>query len=293
MCSDADESGCRDDGLEDLVLHPHGLLHWPGRLRPPHEPFRFGPGTRRAGLSFVFCGRAPIEPSPGRPIFVSAGREADTKSYDGAKPKLLLADLDAEESRSLGSIGDVTMSLCVGGELAPEHGGFVLVLGGDGPHFPGDLLRLEPGASLPLGGARALLIAGPMAPDPAPTSWRELPPPPFATAEDGPAGELPLLRDGLGVTADGEWVRVQIGSSDTRVPRYWLARFLFRVALHRYRLGYVETYGGFSYDDRELGIHRLGIRGGESIALDRPAIEALVEQLYRAVAPDGYTERID
>ncbi len=37
----------------DLVLHPHGLLHWPGRLRPPYAPFRFPHGMRRCGLSRV------------------------------------------------------------------------------------------------------------------------------------------------------------------------------------------------------------------------------------------------
>jgi len=279
-------------GLEDLVLHPDGLLHWPGRLRPPHEPFRFGPGMRRAGLSFVFCGREPIAPASGRPLFVSEGRDADTKSY-GAEPPFLLADLDQEASRTLGRIGAVTLSLHSDGEVAPEHGGFVLVLEGDAPHFPGDLLRVDAGASLALDGARALLVAGPMAPDPVPASWVEVPAPPFPTAEDGPEGELPLTRDGLGITADGEWVRIQIGQSDSRVPRYWLARFLFRVALHDYRLGYVETYGGFYYDDRDPGVFRLGLRGGESITLDRSAVEAVVEQVYRAVAPPGYVERLE
>ncbi len=279
-------------GLEDLVLHPHGLLHWPGRLRPPHEPFRFGPGTRRAGLSFVFCGRTPITPAADRPLFVSKGRDADTKAYGDAEPPFLLVDLDREAPQALGRIGDVTLSLQVGGELAPTQGGFVLVLEGDAPHFAGDLLRLEPGASLALGDARALLVAGPMAPDPTPSSWRELPGPPFPTAEEVPRGELPLTRDGLAVTADGDWVRLQIGASDTRVPRYWLARFLFRVALHDYRLGYVETYGGFYYDDRD-GTFRLGLRGGEAIELDRAAVEAMVQQLYRAVAPAGYVERIE
>lgn len=280
-------------GLEDLVLHPDGALHWPGRLRPPHEPFRFGPGTRRAGLSFVFCGRAPIAPSPDRPLFVSEGREADTKAYGDATTPFLLADLDREAPRTLGQIGEVSLSLRVGGALAPEHGGFVLILEGEPPHFPGDLLRLEPGARLELGSGRALMMAGPMAPEPAPPSWRSLPPPPFPPFEEGTPGELPLARDGLGASAEGDWVRLRIGESDARVPRYWLARFLFRVALHGYALGYVETYGGFYYDDREPETFRLGIRGGEALTLDRPSVEALVEQLYRAVAPPGYVERIE
>lgn len=288
-----DDVGRIRHGLEDLVLHPHGLLHWPGRLRPPHEPFRFGPGMRRAGLSFVFCGRAPIAPDASRPLFVSEGRATDTKAYEGADPAFLLVDLDQEAPQALGRIGDVTLGLQVGGELAPAQGGFALILKGDGAYFPGDLLRLDPGAALSLGSARALVVAGPMAPDPSPASWREVPPPPFPTAEEGPAGELPLTRDGLAVTADGDWVRLQVGASDTRVPRYWLARFLFRVALHRFRLGYVETYGGFYYDDRTPGSFRIGLRGGESVDLDREAIEALVEQLYRAVVPPDYVERLE
>ncbi len=279
-------------GLEDLVLHPHGLLHWPGRLRPPHEPYRFGPGTRRCGLSFVFCGREPIEPTD-RPLFVSEGRDADVKGYGDADPPFLLAALESEGDRVLGRIGDVTMEQRRGGELAPEQGGFALILSGDGPHHEGDLLRLAPGATLTLGDARALLIAGPMAPDPPPASWTELPPAPFAPFEDAPPGELPLARDGIGVTGEGEQVRLRVGDGDALVPRYWLARFLFRVALHGYRLGYVETYGGFYYDDREPDAFRFGLRGGESICLDRPATEALVEQLYRAVAPAGYVERLD
>lgn len=287
-----DDVGRIKHGLEDLVLHPYGLLHWPGRLRPPHEPHRFGPGMRRCGLSFVFCGRESIAPGE-RPLFVSEGREADTKSYGDAETPFLLADLDREGERVLGHIGSVTMTLRAGGELAPEYGGFALILAADGEHHAGDLLRIAPGARLSLGNARALLFAGPMTPDPAPASWSEAPASPFAPFEEGPPGELPLARDGIGVSAEGDQVRVRIGESDALVPRYWLARFLFRIALHDYRLGYIETYGGFSYDDREPGVFRFGLRGGDSIALDRAATEALVEQLYRAVAPEGYVERLD
>ena len=45
--------------VHDMVLHPHGLLHWPGRLRPPHEPPRFTPGTRRTLISVVCCASRP------------------------------------------------------------------------------------------------------------------------------------------------------------------------------------------------------------------------------------------
>ena len=91
---------------------------------------------------------------------------------------------------------------------------------------------------------------------------------------------------------DGTTVRIRIGEEQTEVPRYWLARFLFRVALHGYAIGYLETYGGFWYDDRD-GIHRLGVRGKGSVALGERELEPTFEQLYRAVAPSGYIERID
>jgi hypothetical protein len=66
---------------------------------------------------------------------------------------------------------------------------------------------------------------------------------------------------------------------------------LFRVALHRPLLGYVETYGGFFFDDR-APLHRFGVRGGGAIELPPPESLAFVEALYRAVAPDGYSERL-
>jgi len=47
----------------DLVLHPDGLLHWPGRLRPPYDPFELPPGMRRCGLSIVYCASKPTPPT--------------------------------------------------------------------------------------------------------------------------------------------------------------------------------------------------------------------------------------
>ncbi len=75
------------------------------------------------------------------------------------------------------------------------------------------------------------------------------------------------------------------------MPRHWLARMLFRIALHPPVLGYVETYGGFFYDDRTAGRARIGLRTGGEVQLSHPDAMALVEAMYRAVPADGYTER--
>ena len=64
---------------------------------------------------------------------------------------------------------------------------------------------------------------------------------------------------------------------------------LFRVALHGFAIGYVETYGGFYYDDRE-GRFRLGVRDQGHVDLPREALLSALSGLYRAVAPVGYTE---
>ena len=78
-----------------------------------------------------------------------------------------------------------------------------------------------------------------------------------------------------------------------QTPRYWLARTLFRVALHDVRLGYVETYGRVFFDDRsgdlEVGVH--GEDSRKSVTVPRAEAMAFVERMYRAVAPVGYRER--
>jgi hypothetical protein len=282
-------------GPHQLVLHPYGFLHWPGRLRPPYAPFPFGPGMRRCGYSAVLCGGTPVEPAPERPLFVSPGCEAGAKQYTGADVPVLIADLARDEPRAVAAVGDVTAALIVDPvRLPPERGGYLLVIDGDGAHFPGDLVCVPAGAELPAAGLRrALLITGPDAPEPPPASWDTAPPPPFAVYEDADPGALPIAAGTLTVAAASDTVAiVRIGDgAAAEVPRYWLARMLFRVALHDYRLGYVETYGGFYYDDT-TGAHRFGVRGGGSIELDRIEIAAAVERIYRAVAPPGYVERL-
>lgn len=282
--------------IGDVVVHPEGLLHWPGRLRPPYETFTFGPGMRRTGLSLVFCAAEPTAAHPERPLFVSEGREGATKSYGDAEVPFLLAGLHDEGPRVLGRMGDTTMRLVVRPEsLELPLGGYVLVLEASSEgYFPGDLVYAPQGSVVPVEGlARALVFtAEGVAPLPPPAVWDEVPRAPFPPFEDGPRGALPIEIGGMRLSAGvGDDVTVELGGQRAEVPRYWLARFVFRVALHGYALGYVETYGGFFYDDRD-GQRRLGLRGAGSVAIGERELAATFERLYRAVAADGHVERI-
>jgi multimeric flavodoxin WrbA len=277
----------------DAVLHPQGWLHWPGRLRAPYAPFDFPPGMRRSGLSVVYCantltrGRGSVRETP-------EGRADDVKVYTDPAPPMLLSDL--KSARRLASIGKTYLEVVVRpAEIALPRGGFVLVLEGDAPHFACDLLRLSPGARLDGGGiARALLFASDeLAPDPVPASWSAVPTPAFAPYEDAAPGRLPVDAGKLHV-AEGNDLRVTItiGEKSAEIPRYWLARMLYRLALHGYRLGYVETYEGFFVDDRGDGPMKIGVRNVGSVEVTRAEAPALIERLYRAVAPAGYVERL-
>jgi hypothetical protein len=282
-------------GVDQMVLHPYGFLHWPGRLRPPFAPMPFGPGMRRTGYSLVFCASRPTPPSPARPLFVSAGREAGPKAYTGVPVPFLLADLRAEQPRTIAVVGDVRLSLLVApGRVAPDRGGYLVVLAGGEPFFPGDLVYLPPGAGLDgTGIERALLLSSPTAaPEPPPVTWTEAPPAPFPVYEHEAPDDLPAGVAGMTLEAlsDTE-AEVSLGDARATVPRYWLARMLFRIALHDYAVGYLETYGGFFYDDTG-GLFRLGLRGGSAVTLERAEMVAAIERLYRAVAPAGYVERL-
>jgi hypothetical protein len=268
----------------DLVLHPHGLLHWPGMLRPPYAPPAF-PGPRRAGLSLVFCAAEPTPPAA-RPLFVSPGREADVKAHAGAPPFLL-----AELARSTGEVARVGEAHLALHErpAALDGPAYWVVLEADAgsPFFACDLVHVAAGERVEADGvARALCLRAPEV-EPPPPSWSELPPPPFAPFEDGSPAEPPAI-GALSFALGEDTVRVTLGQVCREVPRYWLARMLFRIALHGYRIGYLETYEGFFYDDRDG--HRLGLRGGGHVAVDD--IASVVERLYRAVAPRGYRERL-
>lgn len=284
--------------IGDLVLHPEGLLHWPGRLRPPYEPFDFPPGMRRAGLSLVYCATKPTPPTH-CPVPLPPEREGDAKPYVDPPPPMALVSMRGAPG-FVARIGTTTLSLVeVPKTIAPPHGGWVVVLEADAssPHAACDLVRVPEGASMDARGvARALVLASDgAAPDPAPALWTKTPTPPFPPFEDAERGELPFESDALRVEeVSAATVAMSVGDARTEVPRHWLARMLFRAALHGYRLGYVETYGGAFLDDRgEYAL--IGIRTKEkkvSMAVKKADIATIVERMYRAVAPPGYRERV-
>lgn len=274
----------------DLVLHPHGWLHWPGKLRAPFEPPAFPPGMRRAVLSLVFCASTPTPPQE-RPLFVAPGREADAKPYVSPAPPLLLAPL-ASSAGTLARVGDATLTLAEP-PFAPPRGGYVLVLEGSEPAFACDLVYVPPSSRYEGEGVRrALLFSSErIEPHPPPAVWERVPAPPFSPFEEQTRAALPLRFGPLEVhEANADEVEVRLNGARSRVPRYWLARMLFRLGLHGYALGYVETYGGFAYDDR--GGYRLGLRGAPMLELAKDELAGLVELLYRAVAPADYTEEL-
>jgi hypothetical protein len=273
----------------DLVLHPVGLSHWPGRLRPPYEPFAAPPGMRRCGLSLVYCANRPT-PSTAISVPLPTDRTGDAKVYAGA-PNLVLAPLD--RPGVVAAVAGTTLEIVrEPGRIAPPRGGWAFVLDGAGAYAAGDLVRIPDGGDLDATGiSRALVFASPeLPPDPPPPVWRAQPPPAFVPFEDAAPGALPIRVDALAIAATSDrTVEIQLGDARAEVPRYWLARMLFRVGLHGLRIGYVETYGGLYVDDTsDLAI---GLRGRGAITIPRVEALAVIERLYRAVAPPGYTER--
>jgi len=280
--------------VHQLLLHPFGLLHWPGKLRPPWLPMDFPPGTRRCGLTAVLCGCRLLPPGD-RPLFVSDGNAGACKAYAGEVP-FLLADVTAEPARRLAVVGDATWDLLVSpSRVAPATGGYLLVVDAvaGGPWFAGDLVWIPPGASADGAGvARGLLLSAATPAEPPPPSWDAAPAPPFPVYEEAPAGSLPAQVGELSFEVlPGELAAVRLGAAVAEVPRYWLARMLFRTALHGFRLGWLETYGGFTYQDDDDAIH-LGLRGAGAVSIPRQRAAAEIEGLYRAVAPAGYVERL-
>jgi len=190
-----DDVGRYNHRIGDLVLHPEGLMHWPGRLRPPYEPFDFPPGMRRSGLSLVYCASKPT-PATWQPLPRPRGREEDAKAYVTPPPPMVLASTRGEAG-VLAHIGRTTLSLVELPEtIDPTRGGWVVVLEAEASsvHAPCDLLRIPEGASLAGAGiVRALLLtSSDAAPDAAPESWSIVPTAPFAAFEDAEPGTLPL-----------------------------------------------------------------------------------------------------
>jgi hypothetical protein len=288
--------------IGDLVLHPEGLLHWPGRLRPPYDPFDFPPGMRRCGLSLVYCASIPTPAtSAHRPR--QQGREEDAKAYVTPAPPMMLASTRGEPG-VLAQIGRTRLTLVeVPKELALRHGGWVVVLEAEAnsSHMACDLLRIPAGATLDAAGiVRALVLSSETkGPDPTPAAWRELPKPVFAAFEDHAAGALPLDLAGGAVRVterSPSLVAIAVGDVTSDVPRFWLARMLHRLGMHGLRLGYAETYGGFFVDDRGADV-RVGVRASgkgvaaRAVTVPRAEAMATLERMYRAVAPAGYRER--
>lgn len=292
----------------DLVLHPIDYLHWPGRLRPPYAPLVIPEGARRCGLSIVYCASTPTPPSPpgsssAQEVARPPRRAGDVKPYVEPPPPLRLADLLADPPGVIARVGATELALVVDPDvIAPPRGGWVVVIAGDAP---GELTRIPDGGHLDGAGiARALVLSGDAPPDAPPPSWDAPPPAPFAVHEDAPAGALPFAHGALAIEAGaGDTARVRIADVATEVPRYWLARLTFRVALHGLALGYVETYGGMYFDDGAASGGgpaggadlRIGVRtaaGTAELAVPRADALAVLERLYRAVAPPGYRERL-
>ncbi len=278
----------------DLLLHPHGHLHWPGRLRPPYEPFVFAPGTRRSGYTLVFCGRRPI--APGERTLRSDRPEA-IKPYVDPSPPTALFDLLRGPLGGIAEVGNARVELVDGKARTFERGGFVAVIDADldGAYARGDFVFVAPGATCEMTGVRrALVFTADVAPDAPPTSWDEVPEAPFPPFEDAERHPLPFESDGLRVQdVSPTVVRVSVGDAHAEVPRYWMARMLYRLALHGFRLGHLETYGGFSYEDHGEGDAPIEFGVRESrVPVAREEVGAFVERLYRAVAPEGYVERL-
>jgi len=279
----------------ELVLHPFGFSHWPGRLRAPYTPMAFPAGMRRAGLTLVFCAGKVCPPPSDRALWVTPGLETGAKPYGERRVPMLLADLKREASGKVASVADVDWELLVDPTLvAPARGGYLVVLEikDPGAFAVCDLVYVPKGSELDCTGVRRALLMRSDLHDaaPPPESWDSVPTLPFETFERGKRGALPLALGDLSVSAlDDESVRVSLDGQTRDVPRYWLARTLFRIALHGYRLGYVETYEGFFYDDTHNG-YALGLRGVGRIQAQREELEEFVKKLYYAVAPEGYTE---
>ncbi len=294
----------------DLVLHPLGYGHWPGKLRPPYAGMAIPPGMRRCGLSLVYCANIPT-PSTAPILPPPAGRDADVKAYSSPPPPISLVAVlgpSAGTDRVIARVGETELRLLdEPSEIATPHGGWLVVLATSG-RTDGvaacDLIRISAGARLDLHGvARALLLTATASsgaePDEAPSSWRALPPAPFPVLEEAAREHLPFIEGELRVDeVSAATVSVTVRASDqvatAEVPRYWLARMLFRIALHDMRLNVVETYGGFYVDDSgpeiEIGLRPSGRR--IAIRIPRPQALAVIERLYRSVAPPDYRERL-
>jgi hypothetical protein len=280
--SDARGDVCRyNHRTGDLILHPLGFMHWPGRMRPPYEMPAIPPGMRRSVLSLVYCANVPTA-SAGVVVPVAAS-DARAKPYVTPAPPMSIVDVRTHVG-VIAAIADTTLEV-VTGTAAPPRGGWVVDLATLEVH------RLDPGSSVSL--ERGLVFSSrDREPDPVPPAWTSLPEPPFAPLEDAPRGSLPFTHGPLAVVERGPAIAaVTLEDAIAEVPRHWLARTLFRLGLHDLRLGQIETYGGITFDDHAGGDLDVGL-GATTFRIPRVDALGFVERFYRAVSPPGYTERI-
>ena len=220
-------------------------MHWPGRMRPPYEMPAVPPGMRRSVLSLVYCANVatPHVESPDRR---PRGRQRSAR--EGLR-RAGTADVARRRARTCrrgrSDRRDDARSRHRRGRTTARR------LGRRSAHARGASPR--PGRPV-RAGARAPVLVGDAEPDPVPPAWAQLPAPPFAPLEDVPRGALPFTFGPLSVVERGDaTATVALEDAIAEVPRHWLARTLFRLGLHDLRLGYVETYGGMSFDDHSGG----------------------------------------
>src|SRR5262249_57100141 len=93
--------------IGDLVLHPIGLLHWPGRLRPPYAPFDLPTGMRRCGLSLRYCANATTPPVDCS-VTLAPDRAGDVKPYVRPGPRMVLAPVRECEG-AIAAVGETRL----------------------------------------------------------------------------------------------------------------------------------------------------------------------------------------
>jgi hypothetical protein len=265
----------------ELILHPLGFSHWPGRMRPPYEMPAIPPGMLRSVVSLVYCANVPT-PTSGVVVPI-ADADGRAKPYVTPAPPMSIVDVRTHAG-VIAKIADTTLEV-VTGTAAPPRGGWVVDL------ETLEVRRLAPGDSVAL--TRGLVFSSrDREPDPIPPAWAALPAPPFAPLEDAPRGALPFTHGPLTVVERGPAIAaVTLEDAIAEVPRHWLARTLFRLGLHDLRLGQIETYGGMTFDDHAGGDLDVGL-GEATFRIPRADALAFVERFYRAVAPPSYRERI-
>jgi hypothetical protein len=209
---------------------------------------------------------------------------------------MLLCDTRRADAGVVGAVADAVLELVVGpARIEAPRGAYVVTL-----EAAAELIYLPGGEAVHVDGRAIVFHALDADAAPPPPIWDKAAALPFPLYEDAPAGGLPIALGALSLTAASPaTVTARIGEAAAELPRYWLARHLFRAALHDLRLGYTETYGGFFLDDRDRTGNpggetvRFGLRGAPAaVTLARGDAMAAIERIYRAVAPPGYTERL-